>query len=433
MPASDTFQQTLLLVDDEENVLNALRRLFHGADYQVVTANSGEKALEMMEEYSPELVISDVRMPGMSGVELLSIIAAKYPDTERVLLTGYSDMELTIEAINVGGISQYIQKPWNDEKLLSLVEKTLSYLDLKEHNERLQDTVRSQNKQLKTFNQQLEEKVAKGTLALTATNRKLAKSSEDLKASYHNFVELFLSLMKSRLGHFYQDDDQASRLASAIGRSLGVGSDELQALHFAAKLRHIGMLELEDEIITTPYDQLSVVQQQQLKLYPIISYDLLCSQPFLSEASDIILTHTERLDGKGFPNKLMADEISFPAKILAVVNDYLALVNGATMAEPLTSGDALNMIYQRVDTHYAEAVVAALFYLVENDRHTVNESRIETSQLDPGMILSRDFHNANGGLLLAKGSKLNASMITRIRDIERTVDESLSLYIHNYK
>ncbi|ARN73215.1 HD domain-containing phosphohydrolase [Oceanicoccus sagamiensis] len=433
MHDSDTYQQTLLLVDDEKNVLNALRRLFYGADYQVVTASSGEEALLMMEQYSPDMIISDVRMPGMNGVELLVHIAEKYPDTERVLLTGYSDIESTIDAINSGGISQYIQKPWNDEKLLKLVDKTLSYLDLKQHNESLQATVRSQNEQLKSFNQQLEAKVEKGVLALTETHRQLVARTDALKQSYHNFVELFLTLMKSRLGDFYQDDDQASRLALDIGQSLGLDIEDLQALHFAAKLRHIGLLELDDSVIKTPYEALTPEQQKQLQQYPVIANDLLCSQPFLAAASDIILMHKEQLNGKGYPHKLVAEEISLPAKILAVVNDYLALINGAITAEPLTITDAVNWIAQREGEQYAAEAVAALIYLVENDRHAINELRLEAAQLQPGMVLSRDFHNANGGLLLAKGSKLNPSMITRIGEITQHIGDTPSLYIYSPK
>jgi response regulator RpfG family c-di-GMP phosphodiesterase len=362
-----TSQQTLLLVDDEENILKSLQRLFYGSGFLVITANSGEQALKKLAEYEPEIIISDVHMPGMDGVDLLCRIAKSHPDTERILLTGYSDMESTITAINSGGISRYIQKPWNDVALLSSIEQSFSQLDLKRHTKQLQVTTQYHNEKLKLFNQNLERTIESKTNELVKTNQLLTLHSEEIEHSHHDFIELFMPLMMSNLGTFYQDYHQASQLALDIGNSLGLNLKDLQALHYAAKLRHIGMLRLEDEITSLSYDQLTKDQQKQLNQYPFFSYEILHTQPALSQASEIVLAHKERLDGMGYPKHLCADKISLTAKILAVVNDYLALINGAITTESKSTEEALEYIIARIHTHYAEEVVAALIYLLEND------------------------------------------------------------------
>ncbi|MDA0191736.1 MAG: response regulator, partial [Proteobacteria bacterium] len=105
----------LLCVDDEPNILSALRRLFRQGGYDVVVAGSGAEGLLRMEEGSFDLVISDMRMPEMDGARFLEQVRRRWPDTVRILLTGYADISSTVEAINKGEIYRYLSKPWNDD------------------------------------------------------------------------------------------------------------------------------------------------------------------------------------------------------------------------------------------------------------------------------------------------------------------------------
>jgi EAL domain-containing protein (putative c-di-GMP-specific phosphodiesterase class I)/CheY-like chemotaxis protein len=109
---------TLLLVDDEQNVLNALRRLLRREGYHILTAGSGAEALELLALHPVQVIISDQRMPGMSGVEFLSKVKELYPETVRISLSGYSEITTVTDAINKGAIWKYITKPWDDELLL---------------------------------------------------------------------------------------------------------------------------------------------------------------------------------------------------------------------------------------------------------------------------------------------------------------------------
>jgi response regulator RpfG family c-di-GMP phosphodiesterase len=111
-------ENTLLLVDDEPNVINSLRRLLRREGYRILTANSGTDALELLALHTVQVIISDQRMSGMSGVEFLSKVKDLYPDTVRMSLSGYSDISMVTDAINKGAIWKYITKPWDDEALV---------------------------------------------------------------------------------------------------------------------------------------------------------------------------------------------------------------------------------------------------------------------------------------------------------------------------
>ena len=105
-------QATLLFVDDEANILSSLKRLFRPLGYRIFTAESGAQGLEIMERETVDLVVSDMRMPEMNGAQFLEKVREKWPETVRILLTGYAEIGATIEAINKGQIYRYISKPW---------------------------------------------------------------------------------------------------------------------------------------------------------------------------------------------------------------------------------------------------------------------------------------------------------------------------------
>jgi diguanylate cyclase (GGDEF)-like protein/PAS domain S-box-containing protein len=119
--AADGIQPAMLLVDDEQNILNALRRLFRREGYRIITASSGAEALELLAVNPVQVIISDQRMPEMSGVEFLSKVKELYPQTVRMVLSGYSDLSAVTGAINKGAIWKYISKPWDDESLVQEV------------------------------------------------------------------------------------------------------------------------------------------------------------------------------------------------------------------------------------------------------------------------------------------------------------------------
>ncbi len=158
----------ILCVDDERNVLRALERVFLDDDYEIVTAISGEEALAIMSESgdSFQVVVSDYRMPVMNGVEFLKQVFERWPDTVRIVLSGYADAAAIVSAINEGHIYKFIPKPWNDEELRVTIQNCLErYSLLRRNNELLEE--------LALANQALEQKVLERTEALELRNKAL--------------------------------------------------------------------------------------------------------------------------------------------------------------------------------------------------------------------------------------------------------------------
>jgi response regulator RpfG family c-di-GMP phosphodiesterase len=164
---------TLLLVDDEPNVLKSLRRLLIDTDYKVYSAESAENAWEFLEKEKIQLVISDYRMPGMNGVEFLNKVRAKYPETIRIILSGYADVMAIVDAINDGQVYRFITKPWNDQELLTSIMRAFEQYKLQEENAKLYAELQNRNAELQDLAKTLEEKVTARTRDLELKNRAL--------------------------------------------------------------------------------------------------------------------------------------------------------------------------------------------------------------------------------------------------------------------
>src|SRR6185369_1232410 len=157
----------ILCVDDERNVLRALERIFLDDDYEIVVASSGDEGLQAMEEFGPfQVIISDYRMPGMNGVEFLRAVYERWPETVRIVLSGYADAGSIVAAINEGHIYKFIPKPWNEDELRVTILNCLERYFLQKKNRELLE-------QLAVANQVLEEKVQQRTEQLELRNRAL--------------------------------------------------------------------------------------------------------------------------------------------------------------------------------------------------------------------------------------------------------------------
>jgi FixJ family two-component response regulator len=142
--------RTLLLVDDEENIAAALTRLLRRDGYKILRANSGHDGLQLLHENEVGVIISDQRMPGMTGVEFLSEVKKRYPETARMVLSGYTDLNSVTDAINRGEVYKFLTKPWNDDLLRENVAEAFDYFELKSENKRLTAELLEANKALES-------------------------------------------------------------------------------------------------------------------------------------------------------------------------------------------------------------------------------------------------------------------------------------------
>ena len=151
--------KTLLLVDDEENITSALTRLLRRDGYDILRANSGPEGLTLLAQHKVGVIISDQRMPGMTGTEFLGKVKELYPDTVRIVLSGYTELNSVTDAINHGAVYKFLTKPWEDDLLRANVEEAFQRYTMKIENARLAQELRQANDDLKHINQDLEQRV----------------------------------------------------------------------------------------------------------------------------------------------------------------------------------------------------------------------------------------------------------------------------------
>jgi response regulator RpfG family c-di-GMP phosphodiesterase len=170
------FKHTILCVDDEANILNALKRLLRKESYRLLTCGSGREGLTLLAQNEVHVVISDQRMPEMSGSEFLRQVNERYPHIIRIILTGYTEVDTITKSINEGHIYKFFLKPWNDQHLTLEIRQALEQYDLIEANKALHKQAIAQNEELKQINENLNRLVLERTRSLEVQNQALQLS-----------------------------------------------------------------------------------------------------------------------------------------------------------------------------------------------------------------------------------------------------------------
>tara|TARA_R110001583_G_scaffold149274_1_gene301229 strand:+ start:17246 stop:18562 length:1317 start_codon:yes stop_codon:yes gene_type:complete len=423
VPAVETPQPpTLLLVDDEANILSSLRRLFRPQGYRVLTAESGDEALQLLAAEPVDLILSDMRMPGMTGAQLLATACERWPDTVRILLTGYADMSSTIEAINRGQIYRYVSKPWEDDDLKLLVRDALERKYLKLENERMTQTIAEQNEQLRHFNAELEARVQARTKELSEALSATDKAHRELHQSYTSTVRVFCELIESRSPILKGHGRRVADIARNIARKLGVSDAEQQTLVLASMLHDMGKIGLPDELLAKPYSTLHAEERSVVMTHPTRAESLLMGISPLREAASVVRAHHEHFDGTGYPDGSAGLAIPRLARILAVANAFDSLQLGTMVGRTLSPRDALDFIVANRGKRYDPSVVDAFVsvgVLLQAERANT-EQRLRPAMLKPGMALARDLIHAEGYLLLSKGFVVDDAIIEQLLRLERT-------------
>lgn len=417
-------EATVLCVDDEPNILSSLRRLFRGKGYRVLVAESGNAGLQVLETESVDIVISDMRMPEMDGAHFLERVRARWPDTIRILLTGYADVSSIIEAINRGEIYRYIAKPWDDNDMLLVVRDALERKVLQSEKLRLEELTQHQNEALKALNASLEEKVHERTADLNQANEALRGANEKLKTSFLISIKVFSNLIEMRGGQLAGHSRRVADLSRKIAMKMGVEGKELQEIFIAGLMIDIGKIGFSDDLLTMPMSVMTGENLATYRKFPVRGEQLLMPLEDLRGAANILRSQLERFDGAGFPDALAAEAIPIGARILALSSDYDSLQIGILAQRRFQPEEARVSITQSSGKRYDPEVVNA-FNGVLNKNEDENEvaSRevvLTTLKLLPGMILAQDLISQDGLLLLSADHVLSERLIRQILDFEKT-------------
>lgn len=427
-------QATLLFVDDEANILSSLKRLFRPQGYRIFTAESGAQGLEVMARETIDLVISDMRMPEMNGAQFLEKVREKWPETVRILLTGYAEIGTTIDAINKGQIYRYISKPWEDNDITLIVRHALQQKLLEQEKRRLEELTREQNRELKELNIHLEERVMTRTDEVRQTMAFLEVAHEKLKKSFITSVRVFSNLIEMRHPAMAGHARRVAEMARSLAQQLGMSDAEVQDVFIAGLLLDIGKIGLSDRLLEKPFNSLTGAERSEMVKYPVKGQMALMELEQLQGAAQLIRSHRERFDGLGYPDRLAGFNIPLGARILALVKDYDMALIGTTFARPVKPVDAMLQIQDGKGNRYDPAVADAFMGKIRKDIETAKDKLMElalrSGQLKPGMVIARDLVTKSGELLLSKGYALDEPIIDQIRGFERMDSHPLTIHVY---
>lgn len=352
-------RHSILLIDDEVSILEILTAMLTDEGYDLRTTGSGQEGLKILKE-SPNfsLIISDQMMPGMTGVQFFAKARVICPDAMRVLLTGYTDTDAMIEAINSGGIHMYLTKPWHKNELLYTINHLLSQADLLMENRRLDELVKKQNAELVELNKDLEEKVRQKT-------HHLAQRAEELQASYKRIqmilegtVMAMSKIVENRDPFTAGHEQQVSRIARIIAEKMNLSPDQIEAIRIAGSIHDIGKIAVPSEILTKP-GRLSRLEMEIVKTHSQNAFDILKTIEFLYPIAQIILQHHERMDGSGYPQGLKGEDILLEARVIRVADSIEAMSAHRPYRPALGIEAAIEDIIQYRGAFYDKDVVDA--------------------------------------------------------------------------
>jgi response regulator RpfG family c-di-GMP phosphodiesterase len=426
-------EATILCVDDEPNILAALRRLFRKENYRVLCAGGAAAGVALLEQEQVDIVISDMQMPEINGTEFLECVRRRWPDTLRLLLTGHADVESTIGAINRGEIYRYITKPWSESAMLLVIRDALERKGLEREKLRLEALTREQNEALRELNATLEQRVRDRTAELSSAQKSLQVSHERLKTNFLTLIKILSSLIEMRGGAMAGHGRRVADLARRIALRMGLSAREAQDVFVAGLLHEIGKTGLPDDLLGMPESLLRGDNLGRYRKYPQLGEQLLMPLEELREAARIVRSHRERFDATGFPEGVAGFDIPLGARILAVAHDFEALQQGLIVQQQMDARRATELVAESRGKRYDPGVVEA-FYDIRTGRSMadeVAEIAMGVPQLKPGMVLSRDLFSADGALLLSADHVLGDRMLRQLAEFERRAGIELQLFIRS--
>ncbi len=294
----------ILIVDDDAAVRNVIGQLLHEEGYDTTLVDNAVDALEVAKAEEYPVVISDMRMPGHDGAWLRDRLHEARPDTAIIMLTAYGDTEAAVEALHKGA-TDYLLKPPKVTDLIRAIEQALSKRRLEQARQR--------------YRTSLERRVRDRTA-------ELQRALQDLETTYSTTLWALVAALDAREHELSNHSQRVVRYTLAVARRLGVGEAALPDIGRGALLHDIGKIGITDAILLKP-GKLTAEEWAVMKTHPQIGYDILKAIPFLGSPADIVLSHQERYDGKGYPRGLAGEAVPLGARIFAIADTYDAITS----------------------------------------------------------------------------------------------------------
>jgi len=299
----------ILIVDDELGPRESLRMILQW-DYDVVMAEGGRSALAVLEKENYDLVILDIRMPDINGIDLLAEIKQIAPDTEVVMITAYASVETAANALRYGALD-YLIKPFQADAVRDAVEKGLQ-------RSRQNRNLQSKMEQLELANRSLEEEIE--------------QAYQDIQKHYLETVRSLVTAVDAKDSYTKGHQERVAMFSMLLGAELELSPHEVGVLQQAAMLHDIGKIGIREQLLLKK-NALTRDEFEMIKKHPLIGSRILSPVESLKEVITLVVHHHERYDGKGYPSGLAGEEIPLGARIIAVADAIDAMLSNRPYAQ----------------------------------------------------------------------------------------------------
>ena len=324
-----TAEPRVLIADDDPAIRSVLRTIFSGSGYALREAADGAEALRVVEGEGADLVLSDLQMPGVGGLELLRRAKARDDTIAFIVLTGAGTVENAVQALRLQA-DDYLVKPFHVDEVLLASERALRTRRLVRENRGYQQTLEA----------------------------RVAEQSRQIEGLLADAIRALATAIETRDDYTGGHVERVARYAAATGRELGLRREDLRALWVAALLHDVGKIGVSDAILRKP-GALTDDEYAEMKRHPEIGALVMERSSFLRPGLPGVLHHQERWDGSGYPYGLRGEEISLQGRVVAVVDTYDAIVSSRPYRDAGTCEQALDEIRACAGTHFDPAVVDA--------------------------------------------------------------------------
>ncbi len=351
----------VLFVDDEVIILKTLARLFRSEPLNVFTAGSAKEALDIMERESVQVVVSDQQMPETTGVFLLAEVRENHPDVIRIMLTGYTEMHVAVNAINQGEVYRLMTKPWNDDEMRAMIRQAIDTYDMRREIDRLNRVTHKQNRVLEEMNRNLEQKVQERT-------REVQVKHQELRTAYVSTVRALAEAIDAKDAYTRGHSERVAIYASRIARELGSRRQFIERIYLAGLLHDIGKIGVPDAIITKP-GRLTPEEYEAMKTHPEIGARILEPVSFLADVVPCVRHHHEWFDGsdKGYPDRLRGLQIPYASRIILVADTVEAMSSDRPYRKALPLEAVIQEIQLFQGTQFDPEVAGAFLALIERE------------------------------------------------------------------
>ena len=345
IPSAHSVTLRVLIVDDEASVRKVMAAVLAQLGLPCETAAGGEEALRILETHRIDAVISDLQMPGMSGMELLAKVRKSYPQIVFLVVTGVDDIRIGIQAMRQGA-DDYLVKPLQVDANIVLASLTRAL-----HVKRLEQEVEN-------YRHHLEEIVAEQT-------QQLREALRQIERSYDHTLEVLGAAIDLRDSPTAGHSRRVFLYSIEIAKAMGGMENQMRNIAMGAWLHDIGKLAISDTILLKP-GPLTDEEREIMQRHVQIGYDLVKGIPFLADAAEIIFAHHERCDGSGYPRGLKTEEIPVGARIFAVADTFDAMTSDRPYRRALPFETSREVIERGMGKQY-DSQVATIFLSIPDE------------------------------------------------------------------